>query len=353
MIKHSLGSLYVGHKTMPRNNQSLMQLFSGFDSLLRGLLLERPKAWLIEARAKLKDLPATNAELGRDFAARGLLKDAVFRFRVALYLRPHFPQVYYHLGCCQLRLGQRAQARQSFLTALKQQPGDANTLFMLALVDPSALLPEQQPQQMPPGMVQPFFAGLAAEYDAIEAQNQYQGAQAAYDAAKALLPASGLHVLDLGAGSGLASRPWRAAATEIVGVDFVPAMVEVARQVRVAGTPLFQQVHQEDITRLSATVPAAKTADLVLAVNVLQFIGNLQPFFAGLVPHLKAGAKLVVTIEPLAAGHGFAVNPATGRFGHHPDYVKQQAAQAGLALKHESRVPLYPDFTAHQFVFET
>jgi hypothetical protein len=48
---------------------------------------------------------------------------------------------------------------------------------------------------------------------------------------------------------------------------------------------------------------------------------------------------------------GFGVNIETGRFGHHPEYVKLTAKQAGLELKLESRIQLYPNFNALLFVF--
>ena len=61
-------------------------------------------------------------------------------------------------------------------------------------------------------------------------------------------------------------------------------------------------------------------------------------------------ALAAVTVEPFDTAAGFGVNLDTGRFGHHPHYVKQAAAAAGLTVKQEARVQLYPQFTGLLFV---
>lgn len=337
----------------PRNKQSFLSVFSGFDATLRSLFVDQPLAWLTQAREKLRNLPKTNFDLGCDFAERGLWKDAAFRFRVALHLQPQFPQAYYNLGCSQVQLGQRKQAEQSFRMALKQQPTYQDALFMLSALNPEAVPADRRPQRMPSTLVKQFFGILAPQYDAMEANNRYNGARVAYDA---LRPLTGerkdLVVLDLGAGTGIASRPWRPVAKELVGVDFVTAMADAAKQVKVAETALFDRVIEEDIYDIAGTTAPVGTADVVLLISVAQFLGNLQPLLTGLAPKLKSGALLAVTIEPFSAPAGFGVNIATGRFGHHPDYVKQQASQAGLTLVQDTRVQLYPEFAAQLFVFK-
>lgn len=334
-----------------RNKQSIMGAFSGFDVTLRTLLVDRPKAYALSLREKLKNLPLTNFELGCDFAERGQWKDAAFRFRVAIYLEPGFTQAHYNLGCCQLRLGQRAAARNSFLTVLKQAPHHTDATFMLSAVDPGAVPLDRRPQRMPMVMVQQFFSGMAPRYDAVEANNNYQGARLVYDVVKPLLAKTqDITLIDLGSGTGIASRPWRPIAREMIAVDAVPAMAAEARQVKLADAPLFERVLEADILDAAEAGIPFSVADVILCVNTAQFLGNLQPLLAALGERMKPGALLALTIEPFAASAGFGVNIDTGRFGHHPDYVKLTARNAGLDVKHESRVQLYPGFSAQLFV---
>lgn len=328
-----------------------MSAFSGFDTTLRTVFVDRPKAYALLLRDKLKDLPKTNFDLGCDFAERGQWKDAAFRFRVALYLQPNFAQAHYNLGCCQIRLGDRSKARQSFLAALKLVPTHTDAIFMLSAIDPNAVPVDRRPQRMPSTMVLPFFEGMAAQYDSIEAANNYQGGRAVFDALKPLIETPrDLIIVDLGAGTGIASRPWRPMAKEIVAVDFSLAMANAARQIKVADAALFDRVLEEDIVDPAATAAPLATADLVLVVNTAQFLGNLQPLFTALSAKLKKGALVAITIEPFSVAAGYGVNIETGRFGHHPEYVKLTAKNAGLEVKQDSKVQLYPNFTAQLFV---
>lgn len=337
---------------IPRNKQSFMSAFAGFDTTLRSMVVDRPKAWALATREKLRNLPQTNFDLGCDFAERGQWKDAAFRFRVALYLKPDYAQAHYNLGCCQLRMGERAKARQSFLAALRLVPSHGDAIFMLSAVDPNAVPADRRPYRMPVGMVQPFFTAIAEPYEALEARNNYQGGRVVFDAVKPLLDAPrDLVIVDLGAGTGLASRPWRPLAKEIVGVEFTPAMANQARLMKVADAPLFDRVLEEDIYDVSASAAPLATADLVLAVNTVQFLGNLQPLFTSLAAKLKPGALVAITIEPFSAAAGYGVNLETGRFGHHPEYIKLTARNAGLTLKQEGRAALYPNFTGQWFAF--
>ena len=336
----------------PRNSRSFLSAFQGFDTTLREIFVERPKAYAQGMREKLRDLPRTNFEMGCQFAAQNLWQDAVFRFRVAIWLRPNFVQAWYNLGCSQVRLGQKAKARQSFLQALRIDPGHTDSVFMLSALDPASVPPAQRPQRMQPALMKQFFTGLAANYDAIELQNQYEGGRQVFDVVQPLLAGrKDLVVVDLGCGTGLASRPWRPLAKEVVGVDFTPALVAVARGEQKEGEGmLFARVLEEDVYDLQQSTAPIEQADLILLVNVAQFLGNLEPVFAALGARMKAGAKAVVTIEALNAPSGYMVNLETGRFGHHPEYIKQQAGKAGLSVAKEARVQLYPSFTAQVFV---
>jgi predicted TPR repeat methyltransferase len=328
-----------------------MKTLAELETSLRALVVDRPRQYFTDVRAKLQNLPRTNFELGCDFADQGQWKDATFRFKVALYLQPNFPQARYNLGCCYLRMGQKAKARQEFLQVLRQVPTHQDAIFMLSALDPNAVPAAQRPQRMPSEMVRQFFASVAPQYDVLEAQNNYQGARIAYDLLKPFVgEKKELTVVDLGCGTGLTARPWRALAKDVVGVDFVPEMAAAARLVRVADTPLFDRVLEEDILAASETQAPLASADLVLLVNVAQFLGNLQPLFSLLSAKLKPGALVVVTVEPLQAPSGYGLNIDTGRFGHHPEYVKHAAKEVGLQLKQESRAALYPNLAAYAYV---
>ncbi len=334
----------------PRKRVSLTTALGEAEDALRDLLITQPRQWIAGARERMRDLPKTNFDLGCMFAEQGKWFDALFRFQVTLYLAPEYPQLWYNLGCCYFRMGRMAKAKDALLKALKQSPDNAHAIFMLAMIDPTALLPGQRPTLMPLTMVTGFFSSMAQGYDQEEAQNGYQAGKLVHELVKPLLTASAPKVVDLGCGTGIVARPWRTEASTITGVDITPAMRVLAERATHADKKLFESLIEADITALPATLPAGE-ADLVLCVNVAQFLGDLQGMFTGASRLLAPQGLLVLTAEPHTASTGFGLSAETGRFGHADSYVVDTAKKAGLTLHKQATLALYPDAPAQAWVF--
>ncbi len=316
---------------------------------LSELLVDRPVAWMAQARERLRDLPKTNFDLGCDFADQGKWMDAIFRFRIAAYFQPEYPQVWYNLGCCYFRSGRPNQARAALVKALQQNPLDAETIFMLAAIDPRAVPSGQLPQRMPAPMVTGFFSGVAATYDIEEARNGYQAGKVIYDLLKPMVKNPTPTVLDWGCGTGISARPWRMVASTILGVDVTPAMLALAAKATHAEKTLFDHVIEIDGVALPDTV-ATGSMDVVQMVNVAQFIGELSGVMQSVARVLAPEGICVMTVEPHGAQTGFGVNATTGRFGHAPAYVRQVATAAGLAVVKEATMQLYPNVPIQAFM---
>ena len=337
---------------LTRKKRSLREAFTGFDALLRETLIDKPLRFFEDAQKKFQDLPGTNFDLGCRFAESGRWLDATFRFRFALWLQPEFTQAWYNLGCCYLRMGKYPKAKDAFLKTLRLRPQHHEAAFMLSAIDPKAVPPAMRPTRMIPSVVVDFFTRLAPNYDAIMQQNRYTGPALFFDHMKPLVSgANNMRVLDLGCGSGLLTRAWRGIAAETVGVDFCPAMVEAARGAMVKDTPLFNELIEADIITSPVETIAPKPFNVVLLGDVAQFVGDLVPVLKLAARAMAGGGVLGLSIEPMNAASGYAVNVETGRFGHHPEYVKTVAAEAGLMLKKEQRVLLYPEYAVPLFVF--
>ncbi len=333
-----------------RKRVSILSLVTGAENVLREQLIERPRAWLVEAREKMRDLPKTNFELGCYFSEQGKWHDALFRFRVALYLRPNYPQALYNIGCCYFNLGNMAKARETLQQVLRETPTNSDAVFMLGAIDPNALTPEQRPKQMPRELVNSFFTSVAERYNQIEAQNQYRGGVLVAEQLKPLLAPSDVVIADLGCGTGIASIPYRAGAREIMGVDFTPAIVQQAQAIQQGDKKLLDRVVEADIASLGDAIAAA-SVDVVLLVNVVQFVGALDAVLATASRIAKAGALVAVTVEPYAGQDGFGLVANTGRFGHSAAYVKQVAAQHQLVAAKQTALNLYPESTAELIIF--
>lgn len=306
--------------------------------------------WLQGAHRKLQNVPKTNYDLGIKFASAGKLRDAQFRFQLALKISPDWAACWYQLGLCQMRQGNQDGAQESFAQVLRFDAAHADARYLLSVCNPRALAEGKRPTTMPVNMVQGFFESISARYNAQEAANHYQGAKVMVEALKPHLPTlSGLMVLDAGCGTGLASSLWRKVASQIIGVDITAAMCARAREAVTADkSPLLDQVIHADIRALRQYVPP-HSQQVILCANVLQFVGDLDATFAEFSACLDESGVIGITLEPFSA-QGYGVVATTGRFGHSAAYVAAMATKHGLQVVAQQNVQLYPKMPALCFV---
>ena len=309
------------------------------------------KAWLTDARAKLRNLPKTNFDLGVRFSEKEKWYDAFFRFKIVMFLSPNYPQARYNLACCYYNLGKLDKAKTELLQVLKETPGHAGAIFMLGAIDPMAVPPEQRPQTMPLEMVIKYFTSVAPDYNQTEAQSQYRAGKVVAEHLKPLLPENtNLTVVDLGCGTGIASIPYRGIAAHMIGVDVTPAMVSQAAFVAQDGNPLFEKVIEADITALGDMLEA-RSADVVLLVNVAPYLGKLEAVLETAARIIKTDGLLAITLEPYSLREGFGTVANTGRFGHSAHYVKQQAEAQGFIAAKQAPVSLYANLNGELLIF--
>ncbi|UKJ75831.1 tetratricopeptide repeat protein [Azospirillum brasilense] len=141
-------------------------------------------------------------------------------------------------------------------------------------------------------------------------------------------PASGLRVLDLGCGTGLAGVAFRPLAGHLAGVDLAPRMVEKAR-----ARALYDELAVGDV--VGALAPVPESWDLLVAADVLVYLGNLTALFDGAAKALRPEGRFAATVERLdgeAAASGYALGPAR-RYAHSEAYLREMAAAAGLTVR--------------------
>lgn len=299
------------------------------------------RRFIDDLKYKLNHLPQTNFELGKRFADEGRVKDALFRFKMATYFAPDYTQAWYNLGCCQLANDDKQRAMASLKRTLQLDPAHADAKFMLATIDPNLLAPPDRPAHMPSHMVEGFFARVADQYDMIEGASGYTGPQEFHKLIMAALRGRTLvRMLDLGCGTGLAAMPFRKEVQSIVGVDITPAMATRASYARLGGVPLYDEVLTLDANKPQPELPAGN-CDLVVALNVLPYLGECSAFIQNAARALHEGGALAVTFDPLAQASGYGVLPATSRFGHGVEYVRGLAHAAGLETVGQDTLQLY------------
>ncbi|ASY63254.1 3-demethylubiquinone-9 3-methyltransferase [Sinorhizobium sojae CCBAU 05684] len=136
-------------------------------------------------------------------------------------------------------------------------------------------------------------------------------------------------VLDLGCGTGLTGGALRDMAEDITGVDLSENMVEIA--------------HEKDLYETLYVAEAVdflddnddEPFDLIVATDVLPYMGALEAFFFGAVDNLVPGGLLIFSSETLPetdfAGRSYMVGPHQ-RFAHSEAYLRDRLAATGFEI---------------------
>lgn len=136
---------------------------------------------------------------------------------------------------------------------------------------------------------------------------------------------NGLRVFDLGCGTGLAGVAFRSLAGHLAGVDLSPRMVEKA-----ALRGFYDRLLVGDV--VSALISNGDaTWDLLVAADVLVYLGDLAPLFSAAAAALAPGGRFAATVERLEGGEDFRLGPSR-RYAHAEDYLRSLAAEAGLSI---------------------
>jgi predicted TPR repeat methyltransferase len=299
--------------------------------------------WLDEALLKTQDLAGTNYKLGQTMFERGLYKDAIFRYKVALWRDPnHIPSIQ-GMARAQLALGRDTEAAQNLVKVIKAQNNNDEAKFILSSLQPTSLSLEHRPKTMPKNLLLEDFAKQAKTYNAAQEARQYKGAALTYQLLHNEFPKDiVLHdMLDLACGTGLVGAQFRERFSNIVGVDISEAMLnEAYRLLDKRDVRIYTKLENADVNNYLHTLGAG-TFDLITCINSAQYIGDVQNIFAKVGTILREGGFFCITFQPYnAAGYGLSAN--TRLFAHAANYMESLATNAGLKTVRTGEIMIYP-----------
>jgi len=247
-------------------------------------------------------------------------QEAQASYRRAIALKPGLSQPYLNLGRLLQQLGKAGEAEACYIEALAQ--GLEREVFQ-HLLDAAQ---GASTAQAPPAYVRATFDGFAQQFDRhlIDALG-YRIPEMLSSAVRALSPPAQMDILDLGCGTGLCGDCLRDLARRLVGVDLAPKMLEVAR-----GRGCYEQLVNAEIGQyLQSLVPAS--FDLVLAADVLIYIGDVGQVFSEVTRVLRPGGWFAFSIEqPSQACDSYRLE-ASGRYAQSLAYVRTLAREHGLS----------------------
>lgn len=138
-----------------------------------------------------------------------------------------------------------------------------------------------------------------------------------------------LTLLDLGCGTGLGAVAMEDFTTQRVGIDLSEKMIEKARDRK-----LYDRLETTEIVRFLQEDPTQ--FDLIAAVDVFVYIGNLASVFETAAARLTPGGYFAFSVERADdAKDGFTLRPS-GRFAHAKGYLEQLAERYGYRILHIS-----------------
>jgi predicted TPR repeat methyltransferase len=143
------------------------------------------------------------------------------------------------------------------------------------------------------------------------------------------------HVLDLGCGTGLCGAQLKPISDVIDGVDLSSAMLEQARK----RPGVYRELVHADLGEFLATKPP-DSADLVVAADVLIYVGEPEPLFEAVARILEPDGLFAFTVElPTNGDQDLQLLPSL-RYAHSEGCVRRLAARAGLQVDELRAAPI-------------
>jgi predicted TPR repeat methyltransferase len=135
-------------------------------------------------------------------------------------------------------------------------------------------------------------------------------------------------MLDLGCGTGLCGEALREYAGEIIGIDIAETMVDFAED-----KDVYDGLYVGEILSFLED-NEEEPFDVVVAADVLPYLGAVEPLFAGVATCLRTDGVFAFSTEMLrknAAGARYAVG-RNRRFLHAETYLRDRLAAAGFTI---------------------
>lgn len=248
-------------------------------------------------------------------------EEAIYYLQEALRLQPDFLNAHLNLGAVYLKKLNPEQAVKHYESALALRPNDPEILYILA-----AIAQQSHPTTAPRQYVEHLFDEYAPYFDKhLQEVLNYQVPQILSRLVTEVMGSDReqWEILDLGCGTGLCGVAFKPFAKRMVGVDLAEKMLEVARQKQI-----YDVLEQQDLIEALKRHPMM---DLVIAGDVLGYVGDLEETFSAAYDCLKPGGLWVFTTEKTYQAP-YYLQP-NARFAHHKDYVEEKARKSGFLVE--------------------
>lgn len=308
-------------------------------SILRRLKRAGEAADLVRAASLMAPGdPAVWLELSLAEKDAGRLPEALSAVEEALSRGQPLAEALWQRAECLRALNRTGEAAAAYRRLLDHDPEDRfGASLVLAGLDG-----EEAPAAAPVAFVRTLFDEYADRFDQhLIERLSYRAPAVVAEAVFRLLGAGPFDCCDAGCGTGLAGLALQAVVARLDGIDISPRMIEKARE-----RNIYDRLDTGDIAPLLAARPAAY--DLVVAADVLIYLGDLEPLFQAVATCLRPGGGFVFTVEAAegaADGEGARLLESR-RFAHGDGYLRRLAGQSGYDILALERVSVRSDRSA-------
>ncbi len=266
--------------------------------------------------------------LGSCLQAAGRLPAAVAAYEKALDRTvDHIPALS-NLSYCIHRSGDHVRAAELYRRLLDLQPDHVSARYMLdALEGKNTTSP-------PPGYVAELFDGYSENFDTDLLENlSYRVPDLLADLLAEYIGRGekNMRVVDLGCGTGLSGAAIFPFARFLVGVDLSAKMVAEADK-----KGCYDQLVVGDVVDFLNNLNGL--VDLLLAADVLTYLGDLRPLFGAVRTSVRPGGLFCFSTE--YGEEGKWQLRSTGRYAHHPEYISGLAQNHGWEVLNMQRARL-------------
>lgn len=277
---------------------------------------------LERALALKPDFTSAMNNLANAVGRLGQAQRAVELLRRAVALRPDFMEAWLNLAERLYMLNEDRAAIAAFDRVIALDPANGEARYMHDAI--AGVASERAPDEY----VRRFFDRFAPEFDQrLTGDLEYRVPEMLPSFLEPLLAGrSGLRVADLGCGTGLSGLAIRPRAAYLAGVDLSPKMLEHAR-----ARAVYDELVEDEVVAYLERVPG-QSIDLALALDVLVYVGNLEPVMRAGARALAPGGLFALSVERLDADEPRYRQARTGRYAHSRAFVEATASAAGLAV---------------------
>lgn len=244
---------------------------------------------------------------------------------------PTNPSIYFLYAECLVGDGLLDQGAQFYHRYLERDPADhLGAQIHLAVLGRGNL------HGMPAAYVRTLFDQYAESFDVCMQGKLSCVAPNVVATAVSGVFTPGGSVLDLGCGTGLSAVPFAGIASLIDGVDLSPVMLRKASE-----RGIYRELRHCDVVEFVSA--SDRKYDLVLAVDVAPYVGDLALLFDHVAEILNDGGAFALTTQRLQARDGFRLG-ADHRFSHSDAYVVSCGADVALGPSVSSTFVLRSEF---------